>query len=35
VILLGGLARARLDLRRQDQWDIEWALIDPQGRRTG
>jgi hypothetical protein len=35
VILLGGLTRARLDRRRQDQWDMEWALIDPQGRKTG
>ncbi|MGK3938299.1 hypothetical protein RKD19_001045 [Streptomyces canus] len=36
VLLLGGLACARLDRRRQDQWDTEWALIDPRwGRKTG
>lgn len=36
VILAGCFARARLDRRRQDQWDTEWAVIDPRwGRRTG
>jgi hypothetical protein len=36
VVLLGGLACARLDRRRQEQWDMEWTLIGPQwGRKTG
>ncbi|WP_329272221.1 hypothetical protein [Streptomyces pseudovenezuelae] len=36
VVLLGCLACARLDRRRQEQWDVEWALIAPQwGRKTG
>ncbi len=35
VVLLGCLACARLDRRRQEQWDVEWALIGPQwGRKT-
>ncbi|MET7690352.1 hypothetical protein ABZT06_20615 [Streptomyces sp. NPDC005483] len=36
VILLGCLACAGLDRRRQEQWDMEWTLIGPQwGRKTG
>ncbi|MEU6144512.1 hypothetical protein ABZ848_29690 [Streptomyces sp. NPDC047081] len=36
VILVGCWAYARLERRRLDQWDTEWALIGPQwGRRTG
>jgi hypothetical protein len=36
VILISCFTRARMDRRRQDQWDTEWALIDPRwGRKTG
>ncbi|MFJ9535935.1 hypothetical protein ACIRPX_01555 [Streptomyces sp. NPDC101225] len=36
VIMISWCARARMDRRRQEQWDMEWALIDPRwGRRTG
>jgi hypothetical protein len=36
VIFASWFARARMDRRRQEQWDAEWALIDPRwGRRTG
>ena len=36
VILVSCFTRVRMDRRRQDQWDTEWALIDPRwGRKTG
>ncbi|MFG2788167.1 hypothetical protein [Streptomyces sp. NPDC048419] len=36
VIFISCFTRACMDRRRQDQWDTEWALIEPRwGRKTG
>ncbi|MFI6654941.1 hypothetical protein ACIBL8_05410 [Streptomyces sp. NPDC050523] len=36
VILISWYTRGRLDRRRREQWDTEWAVIDPKwGRKTG